>query len=129
MNTQPIVQTIWKAELLKQLERDGKVTLERRDAVDFINRMQALEDLYEAARVENGNVDVENNNLRRLAANALLMARHGDYSDCGEEWGRTAQCLANLDAEAAAMGLVIGGTFYDNDQRYGKSQVASERRG
>lgn len=75
---------------------------------------------WEARDEEIKKLQTEIQNLRVLAANALLMARQGDYSRCGDEEGvmLDVRAMANLDAEAAALGLEIEPTFYANEQRY-----------
>lgn len=63
--------------------------------------------------------------LQRLAANAILMARNGDYangvtSESGVDEGevRAADILEELDSEAHFLGLEIGCTVADNERRY-----------
>lgn len=70
---------------------------------------------------------IENKSLRRLAANAMTLARNGDYANgvtdpmgsIDEGTVRAGQAFSNLEAAAKALDVVIGCTFYDNDQRYG----------
>ena len=68
----------------------------------------------------------ENLRLRKLAANALLVASHGRYDNgvldstgCIDEGEVIAgAALKDLDEEAKALGLVIKSTIHDNEQYY-----------
>ena len=89
-----------------------------REVIEQAKRAEAAES--RAARSEERLRRVE-----RVAAFAILMARHGEYSNgvlgpAGEDEGviRSAQAMGDIDAEAKALGIYIGGTFYDIDQHY-----------
>jgi hypothetical protein len=70
--------------------------------------------------------------LKHLAANAILMARNGEYSNgvtdstgtIDEGNVRAGEAMANLEAVASVLGVEVKGTFYDNDVYYTAATAA-----
>ena len=97
--------------LLEDLKRHHSVALLTGRVTFYKRAINAIEELL-----------VENRALRILAADAVLLAEHGDYSNGNAEYGMdegmhmAAIAIADLRDRAESIGVQVGATLDENKE-------------